>query len=249
MDAVAAVVAADVGGRAVHDLDIGTIEAAAALPIAAVGAVGDGQGAVVHQNIQRFPANDAAIVAIGGEGGAIGDVDEVGAAFVAAVNAVPCNGIEAVVDGQGGVVVHIELVAAATSHVDAVCLCGQTCAIHGKLGVVQRQGGIVGHADGVPLVIGRGAGPRHVNIHILEGEIGTPERDTKDLRLAFFRYELQLGLDGGFSSVPLSVVVVTVLPLIVRFLFWRSIPVEVASLITSMVSPLSAALTASSKLL
>ena len=51
MDAVAAVVAADVGGRAVHDLDIGTIEAAAALPIAAVGAVGDGQGAVVHQNI------------------------------------------------------------------------------------------------------------------------------------------------------------------------------------------------------
>ena len=139
-------------------------------------------------------------------------------------------------------VVHIELVAAATSHVDAVCLCGQTCAIHGKLGVVQRQGGIVGHADGVPLVIGRGAGPRHVNIHILEGEIGTQERDANDLGLAFFRYELQLRL--VFLST-----VVTVLPLIVRFLFWRSIPVEVASLITSMVSPLSAASTAASKLL
>ena len=79
-----------------------------------------------------------------------------------------------------------------------MCACVQTCAIHGEIGAVQRQGSIVGHADGVPLVIGRGAGPRHVNIHILEGEIGTPERDTKDLRLAFFRYELQLGLDGGF---------------------------------------------------
>ena len=55
MDAVAFVVAADVGGRAVYDLDIGTIEAAAA------GAVCDGQGAVVHQNIQRFPANDTGI--------------------------------------------------------------------------------------------------------------------------------------------------------------------------------------------
>ena len=132
MDAVAFVVAADVGGRAVHDLDIGTIEAAAA------GAVGDGQGAVVHQNIQRFPANDTGIVAIGGEGGAIGDVDKVGAAFVVVGNAVPCNGIVVVVDGQGGVVVHIELVAAAASHVDALCACVQIFAIHGEIGVVQR---------------------------------------------------------------------------------------------------------------
>ena len=74
----------------------------------------------------------------------------------------------------------------------------QTLAIHKEIGALQRQGSIARHADGVPVVIGRGAGPRHVNIHILEGEIGTPERDTKDLGLAVFRYELQLGLDGGF---------------------------------------------------
>ena len=193
MDAVAFVVAADVSGRAVHDLDIGTIDAAA------LGAVGDSQGAVVHQNIQRFQANDAGPVAFGFEGGAIGDVDEVGAVFVALafVNAVPCNGIAVVFDGQGGVVVHIENAAAAASHVDALCACVQTCAIHGEIGVVQRQGSIVGHADGVPVVIGRGAGSLHVNIHILEGEIGTPERDARDLGLAFFRYELQLRLDSG----------------------------------------------------
>ena len=134
VDAVAFVVAADVGGRAVHDLDIGTIDAAA------LGAVGDSQGAVVHQNIQRFQANDAGPVAFGFEGGAIGDVDEVGAVFVALafVNAVPCNGIVVVFDGQGGVVVHIENAAAAASHVDALCACVQTCAIHGEIGAVQR---------------------------------------------------------------------------------------------------------------
>lgn len=108
-----------------------------------------------------------------------------------------------------GVVVHIELVAATASHVDAmrfqnllVLAFIQTLAIHKEIGALQRQGSIARHADGVPVVIGR-AGPRHVNIHILEGEIGTPERDASDLGLAFsFATNFSLGLTVVFP-VPL----------------------------------------------
>ena len=44
-----------------------------------------------HQNVKGLQADNACLIAIGGEGGAIFDVDIVDAVFVA--HAVPCDGI------------------------------------------------------------------------------------------------------------------------------------------------------------